>query len=80
MCENPFFEVFGATFYSRFDQRRRVDDEFEQFRDKHGKKYKDDQELSQKKNIFKHNLRFSHFIYFVVNFQNVQGYRMYIRS
>ena len=57
MSENPFFEFVGASSYSHSDQRKRASAEFESFSRIHGKKYKDDVELTHRMAIFNHNLR-----------------------
>jgi hypothetical protein len=58
MSENPFFEFVGASSYSHSDQRKRASAEFESFSRIHGKKYKDDVELTHRMAIFNHNLRY----------------------
>ena len=58
MNENPFFEFVGASSYNRADQCRRVEGEFEVFSKKHGKQYKNIQEIAERKSVFNHNYRY----------------------
>jgi len=57
MCENPFFELVGAKGYSENDRSKRVENEFNEFKNKHGKQYKDEIEEAQRKTHFRHNYR-----------------------
>jgi len=62
MCENPFFELVGAKGYSENDRSKRVENEFNEFKNKHGKQYKDEIEEAQRKTHFRHNYRYIHSI------------------
>ena len=57
MCENPFFELVGAKEYSDGYRSTRLDSEFDQFKSKHDRKYKNEVEETQRKTHFRHNYR-----------------------
>ena len=57
MCENPFFELVGAKGYPDSSRSARVDNEFDQFKNKHDRKYKNEVEEAQRKTHFRHNYR-----------------------
>ena len=60
MCENPFFELVGAKGYPDSYQSARVENEFDQFKNKHDKKYKDKVEEAQRMTHFRLNYRLGH--------------------
>ena len=57
MCENPFFELVGAKGYSDSYRSTRLENEFDQFKNKHDRKYKNEVEEAQRKTHFRHNYR-----------------------
>ena len=72
MSENPFFDLVGASSYSYADQKKRATTEFNSFTNKHGKTYKDDVELSKRKAVFNHNLRYMYMYVLCANVQCLQ--------
>ena len=60
MCENPFFELVGVKGYPDSYRSARVENEFDQFKNKHDKKYKDKVEEAQRMTHFRHNYRLGH--------------------
>ena len=60
MCENPFFELVGAKGYSDSDRSKRVENKFDEFKNKHGKQYKDEIEEALRKTHFRHNYRWAY--------------------
>ena len=60
MCKNPFFELVGAKGYPDSYRLAGVENEFDQFRNKHYKKYKDKVEEPQRMTHFRHNYKLGH--------------------
>lgn len=57
MAENHAFAFFGAAGYGTKHQSHKVDTEFDNFKEKHGRKYNDEKHEEQKKFHFRRNHR-----------------------
>ena len=58
MHANPVFELVGSPDYDKTVQSAQVDQEFDEFKKKHGKVYDDDKEHELRKTNFRHNYRY----------------------
>ena len=58
MHANPAFELIGLPDHDRSVQTAQLDKQFEEFKKKHGKDYRDDKEHEQRKAYFRNNYRY----------------------
>ena len=58
MHANPAFELIGSPDHDRSVQTVQLDKQFEEFKKKHGKDYRDDKEHEQRKANFRNNYRY----------------------
>ena len=57
MHANPMFELVGSPDHDSSTQSAQLDEQFDQFKQKHNKQYKDEVEHEVRKTHFRHNLR-----------------------
>ena len=58
MYANPAFELIGSPDHDRSVQTAQLDKQFEEFKKKHGKDYRDAKEHEQRKANFRNNYRY----------------------
>lgn len=58
MAESPIFEYIGAQGYERKHQSHKIDTDFNDFKEKHGRKYENDKDEAQRKFHFRQNHRY----------------------
>ena len=57
MHANPMFELVGSPDYDTATQSAHLDNQFDQFKQKHNKQYEDEKEHEVRKTHFRHNFR-----------------------